>query len=1240
MLICVCVCARAYTQQRRDQLTEGALNSTLIRMTGLDLEDASSDLEAGADLLSHIHSLICAIAPRTDFQSELQMLLKQVFCLRLAFNGLAGAKINLQHLAFAQKELSSYTLRQQSAKKFKNYALLRAQHSLEKLHQELLGQENKKSFIFVQPSYKVHEFMFSSSGPELEFKPSERLTSSFQTKIEQKMLLTSPFQLDLDDSIKHFLSQSSIKLRIMGIFGQGGIGKTTLLLRILQMLQSQKAFSLIAYVELLDGKAIMEVQISVLLQLGGSVHDVSNARSARDALLVRFHELAAANESVCVAFHNVMFEIEDLLDWIPLGDSSLMSCIMITSRKEIDIESTAQSAEGSRALCVEQKPLPPETARDLLLAYASVKGTIKQEVEVIKLVDEIYPLCGGIPLALKSVGARLAQVRDLDFWDGWKSKMKESMGFPLANEFKLTGILERSYRHLQEDSQEALFDIATFLHGWNWVTVESFLGTPAMNQLRRFFLIYRTNQLEFGSSDISHFYAGPAYVIMHDLVRKLVVETMGKTCLVLGNQEECSTLLLSNTCTVLRGVRCLRVEIPMQNRDEDCSSTLSTSAWEGNGFSGMQSLRVLDLSGYFECTSELRLPESLRYLRLVNNDGLTNQLTKSRIPSNLWHFEVQQCEGLVELPLSIYGCKDLRSLKLCDCPHLRGFRSYSNWKKLKELHIKGCHAITQLPIDLPPFMQALTLYDCLNLQALPPCFSETFVLTVEIERCPHLMAAPDNLDVGAASSSPPITSKAIHTTVITPINMQKSTLQLNSPADHDQMRSQVQGVPAHHECGKTWKLSLTSAVQLTLQDCDCVELKVLGFEDMKNLQKLKLRNCQRLLRLPRSICKLKSLVVLDLHGCSELQELPWDIQDLSALQVLDLSECRKLQELPWSLSAIESLKELNLCGCAELRNLPSRMERFSSLKILRLANCQSIASRHLEKICSLKSLVHLDLHGCYKLEELPEQIGRLSALDTLFLMECHSIRMLPSSIYHLQSLRVLSINGSSQIKELPEQMKGLRAMRVFSAANCGSLQNLCKSFCELQSLSVLDLQGCLKLEELPQEFGYNLRSLSSLLLMECPRLKRLPEGICRMPLLEELDLSGCLALGRLPADMGNLSALKKLRLANCQSLQRLPDSVCQLQSLANLDLHGCYKLEALPRDFGKLSALQSLNLLKCQTLELLPESVCGLESLRELDMRGSLVEQAVLKEKNSYFVGCEKVRSFLRFLRSQLEAGA
>ncbi|KAL9437245.1 hypothetical protein AB3S75_023156 [Citrus x aurantiifolia] len=247
-----------------------------------------------------------------------------------------------------------------------------------------------------------------------------------------------------------------------------------------------------------------------------------------------------------------------------------------------------------------------------------------------------------------------------------------------------------------------------------------------------------------------------------------------------------------------------------------------------------------------------------------------------------------------------------------------------------------------------------------------------------------------------------------------------------------------------------------------------------SFENLPGLEVLFVDDCSKLDKLPDNIGNLESLRYIFAVG-SAISELPSSVADSNVLRSLDFSRCKGLVSLPRSLLlGLSSLGLLHISKCAVMEipqeiaclssltglhlsgnnfeSLPASIKQMSRLRLLHLEDCKMLQSLPELPLC-LKSL---DLRDCKMLQSLPALPLCLESLD---LTGCNMLRSLPELPLCLESL---GLTGCNMLRSLPELPLCLKYLRL---GDCNMLRSLPELPLCLQSLNA---RNCIRLQSLPE----------------------------------------------------------------------------------------------------------------------------------------------------------------------------
>ncbi|CAL9019467.1 unnamed protein product [Prunus brigantina] len=872
-------------------------------------------------------------------------------------------------------------------------------------------------------------------------------------------------------------------VRMVGVWGTGGIGKTTITKAIYNLIAREfEGCCFLANVRecSMSHGGLAKLQETLLFEILRveklEVTNVDKGVTMIKEWLRRRKVLLVLDD---VDDMEQLHKLVGACDWFGVG-----SRIIITTRDKQLL--TAHDVN----LIHEVKILDDPEALELFCCHA-FKRSEPPLGDYVKLARRAICYAQGLPLALKVLGSCL--------YGGSIGKWEAALhGFKSR---KIQNVLKISYNALDHSVQQVFLDIACFFKGERKLHVTEILVACDPKAEYSIEVLIEKALISLEGD----------YIWMHDLL-----EEMGKDIVQqespdelggrsrLWSHEDIEHVLTNDTGT--EKIIGIMLNSPKKDYEiflnVDCFSKMKNLKIFMNynvclsGDIGYlpNMLRVLD---WYRCPLQsfppkfhpkglrlLNLPynpikqlgEGLKHftkltsLNLMGSEFLTEIPDLSGSP-NLKYLYAIHCKSLVQVHPSVGSLDKLQVLNFCDCRELTKFPNEVWWKSLEQLDLSICIKLERFP-EIMDKVESLNGLDISRtaIKELPASIGNLIGLTsLGLSGCPikELPASIGNL-IGLTSLG-------------------------------------LSGCPI-----KELPASIGNLIALTSLDLSGCPIKELPapIGNLIGLTSLGLSGCP-IKELPASIGNLIGLTSLGLSGCP-IKELPASIGNLLALTSLDLSGC-PIKELPASIGNLLALTSLDLCECP-IKELPA-------------------------SIGNLIALTSLGLSGC-PIKELPASIGNLIALTSLGLSGC-PIKELPASIGNLIGLTSLDLSGCP-IKELPApigNLLGLTSLRLFGCP----IKELPASIGNLIGLTSLLLSGC-PIKELPASIG-NLIGLTSLCLSGCP-IKELPASIGNLIGLTSLGLSGC-PIKELPASIGNLIGLTYLVLSGCVDVVWV-SSVCAL----------------------------------------------------------------------------------------------
>ncbi|VYS59328.1 unnamed protein product [Arabidopsis thaliana] len=559
---------------------------------------------------------------------------------------------------------------------------------------------------------------------------------------------------------------------------------------------------------------------------------------------------------------------------------------------------------------------------------------------------EVTCLAGKLPLGLKVLGSALRGMSKPE-WERTLPRLRTSLDGNIGS------IIQFSYDALCDEDKYLFLYIACLFNGESTTKVKELLG-KFLDVKQGLHVLAQKSLI---SIDENSFYGET--IRMHTLLVQFGRETSRKQFvhhrytkhqLLVGERDICEVL---NDDTI-DSRRFIGIDLDLSQNEEELN--ISEKALE----------RMHDFQFVTIYQPERLQPERLQPERLQL--ALQDLIYQSpRIRSLKWYWYESLClpstfnpEFLVELYMSCSnlrklweGTKQLRNLKWMDLSYssdLKELPNLSTATNLEELKLTDCSSLVELPSSIEKLtsLQILDLQGCSSLVELPSFGNATKLEKLDLGNCSSLVKLPPSINAN---------------------NLQELSLR---------NCSRVVELPAIENA--TNLPDMTNLDVLDLSNCsNLVELPS-SIGNLRKLAKLLMSGCSKLETLPTNI-NLKSLRILDLTDCSQLKsfpeisthiselrlkgtaikEVPLSITSWSRLAVYEMSYFESLKEFP---HALDIITELQLSK--DIQEVPPWVKRMSRLRDLRLNNCNNLVS--LPQLSN--SLAYIYADNCKSLERL------------------------------------------------------------------------------------------------------------------------------------------------------------------------------------------------------------------------------------------------------------------------------
>ncbi|KAL7204419.1 hypothetical protein ACSBR2_017483 [Camellia fascicularis] len=960
-------------------------------------------------------------------------------------------------------------------------------------------------------------------------------------------------------------------ISIVSIVGMGGLGKTTLAQSVFNDEKVVLSFELRMWVcvsNVFSLKLIVEKLIKSAN--GGECENLE-----MDQLQQKLRKCLDGKRYVLV-LDDVWSENRE--EWIGLEDLLMGgvkgSKIIVTTRSEK--VALIMGATSPYRL----KGLSEDDSWSLFKQLAFGRRQLEENQSLVTIGKEILTNCGGVPLAIRTVGS-LLYLKDTEIeWLNVKKKLWQIA----RDETHILPTLKVSYDYLPSHLKPcfaycALFPISrrikkgTLIKLW---MAQGFIHLSGTDDDLEDIADEYFKELLFRSffQDVDEDENGYKSFKMHDLIHDLAQLVAGTDCFIVNTNVEnmsertyhvafdsisCSSREVSTFMINARKIRTLILCGPEERETHD---TLISS---------FICLRTLDLQG----SGIENLPKSVGKLKHLRYLDLS------------WNIY------MAALPKSICKLQNLQTLKLSYCLDFKKLPvDIRKLVSLRHLEIEGCNDLSYMPFGLG---------ELTCLQTLP-----IFI-------------------VGKDSSI----SKAIGGIgELNNLNHLRGGLQIKHLENVRNGTSRLKELKGANLKEKKFIQKLTLEWTGDKDGVDYVDADGRVLEDLQPHPNLKELNVEGYggITFPswmmiKMVSWLPNLVRITIQNCRRCQHLPWfgdlpslkflKLQSLSALEYIDnnciwsssvantdsgaavdtpSSSRSNLMSAATRGSFFPALEKLLLDGLPLLKEWPREVvmandhgevapapQQSSSLSFPRLTSLEIYHCSSLVSMPLLSSLEELTMrHVSEKLlqsmtvqTELDRQITEaatsgpsypLCTLQTLHIWFCEDlVSSLELGLRNLTSLRDLQIIDCHKLVQLPEEgLRCLVSLQSLQINSCSCLTSLSRGIQHLTTLQKLEVLKCEAFDWSNEDDGLlGLVNLQSLYISMLPKLTCLPHGLQHLTTLQVLSISFCDGLVTLPEWMGNLVSLAKLYIRHCHKLESLPDSLRCLSMLKQVDIIHC-----------------------------------------------------------------------------------
>ncbi|KAM4073072.1 hypothetical protein ACB094_11G189400 [Castanea mollissima] len=809
----------------------------------------------------------------------------------------------------------------------------------------------------------------------------------------------------LDANIKENVS-------VLPIVGFGGLGKTTVAKLVFNDEQINNHFELKLWVcvsDNFDEKIIVEKIMECVknkkpkdLEMNTLVNNLQKEINGKRYLLVL--------DDVWNENQEKWRRLKDIL----MGGAR-DSRILLTTRSEI-VAKITQSVQLHKL-----KGLDETQSWSLFKKMAFIEGEEPKSASFENIGKEILKKCGGVPLAIRTIGGLLSLQKSEREWVSFKNN--ELLNISKKDD-DILPTLKLSYDHLPSHLKQCFafcsifpkdyeIEKASLIYMW---MAQGFINLYNENKCPEdvgdeYFmdLLWRSFFQEVELDELGNI----STFKIHDLMHDIAIQVTGSGSTTIYSKEK---------------------DIDEKTRHMSFGHTIYSSSEIPISLSKARRIRTFLLPCQPKYNT-IKLNDSIsseiiasfKFIRLLDmhNMGIKTISSSIKKLKHLRYLDLSKNEGIQMLPNSIVKLYNLQTLKLSRCENLKELpKDINKLVNLRFLEIDGCLGLTHMPNGLGQLRNLQTLSRFVmtkgRIDSMPRSSSELKELArlnelrgnLSIENLKHEKDAAleykdanlkekhrlDRLDLNWVDEATDETGAGyddMSLEALQPhINLKALSLK------HLNLKQLMERMMTNNKTSGNLP-SIASSSSSSSPSTIVAPLSKLSFISLYEIEEALPEECLR---------NLISLRTLRLDNCP----LPQGMRYLTALQRLEVkySEVVDLSndwdEMEWQ--GLRNLLELSVWSLPKLVSLPMGLQYVSSLQSLSIWNCRSLIAIP-EWICKLISLQKLSIWDSPNLESLPKGIGALTSLQTLLILECPKLESLPEGFSALTSMRTLEIEG-------------------------------------------------------------------------------------------------------------------------------------------------------------------------------------------------------------------------------------
>ncbi|XP_028783525.1 uncharacterized protein LOC114739614 [Neltuma alba] len=900
-------------------------------------------------------------------------------------------------------------------------------------------------------------------------------------------------KLDSRNSVKEevMLSLADPKVSKVGIYGWGGVGKTTLAKEVAKHVKDRKLFDMVAMATIPQPLDVERVQDEIAYQLGFHLDEKTSIGRA-DRLFARIK----MEKNILIILDDLWEKIDLDMLGIPSEQDLKDEKLSLTS-KRLDISQKNETYQGckllltSRRLDILQKN---ETQSNFHIKaldnaeswtlFKDMVGDAIEDADLQNIATQVVERCAGLPVMIVSIAKSLKFNKNIHYWKDALNNLKrvdnEDKDGIVFSAFKFT------YNRLEDDEMKKVFLLCGAYGPSMWVSyllkllfglgVLKHIDTikDARNRLHKII-----DDLKASCLLIENDANKTDRITMHDIVCETAVSIARKSEHVFAlrndNMQDWPSKIFLERCTQIILRNCFIQELPQKL---DCPNLKfflltfrkgCTLEIPDSFFEGMGNLEALDLTGLIIPS----LPISLLSLTKLKTLCL-DQCTMKNMAGigDLTNLEILSFWGsyMVEFPSEIGQLTRIKMLELTKSRiKIIPPNTLSKLTKIEELYMGNAlvkwgeeSSAEQNKSACLAELGCLTSLTALEIQIPEAWMLSRDMMFENLER--YKIVIGDKWEWSRNKS----TSRLLKLKLGTSIHLEHGIKALIKQVE-DLYLDEVNGISdvlfdlnaEGFPLLKYLHIQNNDQVQHIINITEGNETHVL-FPKLETLVLHNLHNLVKICHGPLPVNSFGKLTVIKVKSCDQLVYLfsvimVKALSQLVELQVLECSSMKRIvliENVDSGLISDEKIEFHSLCSLS-LCHLPV-IHDFCSNELTSFMTATSLfngtkrpqAFILIFVVGSLSKLKHLEISKCDMMEEIiaPDSLAtqevRFTKLETMVVKDMESLK----KVWHSQfdRLKSLEVSNCGKLANIfPSDLQGtFGSLETLKVSDCGSVEEI------------------------------------------------------------------------------------------------------------------------------------------------------------------------------------------------------